>query len=156
MKAFIFACIISAFCAVSQSTPYNLCDNGPPPVKLRVEGCDSSPCYIYKGTNLTAQWDFTADADAQSLAPQVIVYFMGTTVNYPYPEKNACNSLVNSKCPLKKNSKATYNLEMPISKAYPSLALNIQFALIDENKNIQVCFSLDCEVTDKKILSSSL
>jgi len=81
---------------------------------------------------------------------------MGTAINYPYPEKNACNSLVNGKCPLEEDSKATYNLQMPISEAYPSVNLNIEFALVDENKNVQVCFNLDVEVTDKKVLSSSL
>lgn len=74
---------------------------------------------------------------------------MGTEIKYPYPEKNACNSLVSGECPLKKNAEATYNLQMQISKSYPSVSLIIAFALLNENKKVEVCFNLDCEVVDK-------
>lgn len=78
-----------------------------------------------------------------------MVTLMGVKINYPYPEKDACKSLKNGKCPLKKDEKATYNLEMPIDKSLPSVSLNIEFALVDENTNTQVCFNMDCEVIDK-------
>ncbi|KAL6434005.1 hypothetical protein ACFW04_005866 [Cataglyphis niger] len=150
MKAFIFACIIAAFCVASlQSTPHFSCDDGPLPLELRIDGCDSSPCIVYKGTNLTAQWDFVANADTKSLVPQVIVTVMGGTIKYPYPEQDACKSLTNGECPLKKDAKVTYNLNMPISKSYPSVTINIEFSLLDETKSVQVCFNVDLKVTNK-------
>lgn len=151
MRVFAFACTIAAFCVATslQDTPYNRCDDGPSPVELRIDGCSSSPCTILKGTTLTAQWDFTANADADSLKPRVRVTLMGSTIDYPYPEQDACKSLINGECPLKKNAEATYNLEMPIAKSLPSINLNIEFALLDENKNVQVCFSVDAKVTNK-------
>lgn len=85
----------------------------------------------------------------ESLEPRVVVTFMGTTIKYPYPEKNACNSLVSGECPLEKDSEATYNLQMQISKSYPTVSLNIEFALIDQNKDVEVCFNVDCEVVDQ-------
>ncbi|XP_070172290.1 NPC intracellular cholesterol transporter 2 [Polyergus mexicanus] len=151
MKAFVFACIVAAFCVAAslQSTPHYPCDDGPLPLELRIEGCDGSPCIIYKGTNLTAQWDFVANADAKSLVPRVMVSIMGATVPYPYPEQDACKSLINGECPLKKDAEVTYNLEMPISKKYPTVTINIEFSLVDENKNVQVCFNMDVKVTNK-------
>jgi len=74
---------------------------------------------------------------------------MGTTMDYPYPEQDACKSLTNGGCPLNEGDEATYNLKMPISELYPSLALNIEFGLVDENNNVQVCFNVDALVTDK-------
>ncbi|XP_072767760.1 NPC intracellular cholesterol transporter 2 [Anoplolepis gracilipes] len=151
MKVFIFVCIIAEFCVAlsMQDTPHDQCDDGPGPLALRVEGCDSLPCYIYKGTNMSAQWDFLANADAKALEPRVEVSIGGISISYPFPEKDACKSLTNGKCPLKKDTKATYNLNMPINKNYPSVSPTIQFTLIDDNQNVQVCFSLECVVTDK-------
>jgi len=90
-----------------------------------------------------------ADAAAKSLKPRVRVTFLGTTIDYHYPEQDACKSLTNGRCPLSEGDAATYSLKMPISEVYPSLALNIEFSLVDENKNVQVCFKLDAQVTDK-------
>lgn len=74
---------------------------------------------------------------------------MGATIPYPYPEQDACKSLINGECPLKKDAEVTYNLEMPISKTYPTVTINIEFSLVDENKNVQVCFNVDVKVTNK-------
>lgn len=62
------ACIILAICAAASShkeisvfeTPFGECEKGPAPRSLRVEGCNSSPCNFYRGTDLIAQWDFVA------------------------------------------------------------------------------------------------
>ncbi|KAL6264146.1 hypothetical protein P5V15_004225 [Pogonomyrmex californicus] len=150
MKAVAAVCIIFGFCIAAslQDTPFDPCDNGPVPTSLRVDGCNTSPCNFYRGTNLTAQWDFVANANMESLKPDVKVIMMGITIDYPYPEQDACKSLTNG-CPLNKGDKATYNLNMPISPAYPSVTLTIQFGLVDENKNVQVCFKMDGKVVNK-------
>lgn len=150
MKA--LACIILAVCVAASSqekTPFIPCDEGPIPTELRVAGCNSSPCNIYRGTDLLAQWDFVSNADAKSLKPRVRVTFWGSTINYPYPEQDACKSLTNGECPLSEGDEATYNLKMPISKVYPAIALTIEFGLVDENNNVQVCFKIQGKVTDK-------
>ncbi|XP_012533990.1 NPC intracellular cholesterol transporter 2 [Monomorium pharaonis] len=151
MKVFASVYIIFAICIAAslQETPHFPCDNGPMPKSLRVEGCDSSPCKLYRGTDLNAQWDFVANADAESLKPRVKVTFAGITIEYPYPEQDACKSLTNGECPLSEGDEATYNLKMPISELYPSLSMTIEFGLIDENDNAQVCFLVDGQVTDK-------
>ncbi|EZA51211.1 NPC intracellular cholesterol transporter 2 [Ooceraea biroi] len=151
MKVLASVCIIAAFCIASslQDTPHSPCNDGPLPLALRIDGCSSLPCNIYKGTDLIAQWDFAANADAKSLTPRVKVTFWGITIDYPYPEQDACKSLTNGRCPLAKSDKVTYNLKMPIDKSYPDVVLKIEFALVDENKNVQVCFKVDGQVTDK-------
>ncbi|XP_020294604.1 epididymal secretory protein E1-like [Pseudomyrmex gracilis] len=151
MKTSACVYIIVAFCvALSlQATPHNPCDKGPLPVELRVDGCNSLPCNLYRGTNLTAQWDFVADSDSTKLTTRVKVTIFGITVEYPYPQPDACKSLSSGKCPLKKGDKATYTLVMPIEKSYPHLTLNIEFRLDNEQSEPQVCFKLDGKVTTK-------
>ncbi|KYM97617.1 Epididymal secretory protein E1, partial [Cyphomyrmex costatus] len=146
----VAACIVLAFCIGEslQDTPHERCENGPMPDSLTVDGCNGSPCDIHRGTNLTAHWDFKAIADAEKLITRVKVTIMGATVPYPYPYPNACESLTNSKCPLKKGDKVTYNLFMPISKLYPPASMTIEFALVDEKSNVQVCFKLNAQVAN--------
>lgn len=69
----------------------------------------------------------------------------GVALPYPYPEPDACKSLTNGACPLKKGDKPTYNLKMPISDDYPALGQTIKFALKDENEHTHVCFQLEVE-----------
>ncbi|XP_011159463.1 NPC intracellular cholesterol transporter 2 [Solenopsis invicta] len=149
MKVFSFVYVIFAICIAAslQDTSFFPCDDGPVPKWLRVDGCDSPPCDFVRNTDLIAQWGFEANADAESLKPRVKVTLEGYTFDYPYPEKDACKSLVDSECPLSEGDEATYNLKMPISKVYPSVTLTIEFGLIDENDNVQVCFKLDGKVT---------
>lgn len=90
-----------------------------------------------------------AESDVDKLETRVRVKIGGNTINYPYPQPDACKSLSNGECPLEKGDEATYNLRMPISKGYPSVNLNIEFALVDEKNKIQVCFKLDCKVVSK-------
>lgn len=150
MKA-LAACIIFAICITAslQETPYDPCDDGPEPKSLRVEGCNSSPCNFYRGTDIKAQWDFTANADAKALRPDVKVTVMGATINYPYPEQDACKSLTKGECPLDEGDEATYNLKMPIQDALPSVTVTIKFSLLDENNNVHVCLQLEGKVTNK-------
>lgn len=71
---------------------------------------------------------------------------MGSTVEFPYPEQDACKSLTKGECPLEKGDEATYSLDMPIPDNIPSVRVNIEFALLDELKNIHVCFKLDARI----------
>ncbi|KYM93255.1 Epididymal secretory protein E1, partial [Atta colombica] len=147
---YVAACILAICVTASlQDTPYARCDNGPPPKSLIIDGCNTSPCNFYRGTNLTAHWNFNVNADVEKLIVFVKVTILGMTITYPYPYPNACESLTNSKCPLSKGDNVTYNLVMPISKNYPSIEMTIEFSLNDEKNNSQVCFKLDGRVTDK-------
>lgn len=110
-------------------------------------GCDTSPCTIVKGSTLNAEWDFILSNDVKNLFPRVKATVGGITIPYPYPEQDACKSLVKGNCPLKKDDEATYSLRMPIDKNIPSLALKIEFALVDRKKKPYVCFSVNAKVT---------
>ncbi|EFN77625.1 hypothetical protein EAI_04092, partial [Harpegnathos saltator] len=91
---------------------------------------------------------FLAESDMEKLEPSVRVNVGLGWMKYPYPEPDACKSLSKSKCPLRKGDKATYHLKMPISQSYPPVELKIEFGLINEKKEVQVCFILKCKVVN--------
>lgn len=88
----------------------------------------------------------SADGDAEQLKTRVMVTVFGNKTPYPYPQPDACKSLAKGECPLEKGDELTYELRMPISINYPPISLSIEFALVDENANVQVCFEIDAQV----------
>ncbi|XP_016840330.1 ecdysteroid-regulated 16 kDa protein-like [Nasonia vitripennis] len=95
-----------------------------------------------KGKKLTAK-------DTNVLTPRVRATVLGETVSYPFPQKNACSTLKNSKCPLEAGEDVTYQLSMPVLKHYPKIPLTIEFAFLDDKENVVVCFALPAKVADK-------
>lgn len=74
---------------------------------------------------------------------------MGETISYPFPQKNACDTLKNSNCPLESGEDVTYQLSMPVLKYYPKVQLIIEFAFLDDKDKVVVCFALSAKVVDK-------
>lgn len=70
------------------------------------------------------------------------------TVNYPFPQKNGCSTLKNAKCPLKHGQEVTYALSMPILRYYPKVSLIIEFAFLNDNNKVEVCYRLPAKVVD--------
>ncbi|KAI4498898.1 hypothetical protein M0802_006073 [Mischocyttarus mexicanus] len=148
MALLAYVYVLAAFCiASSLQTEYIKCSSGEPaPLNLRIEGCEKLPCNLVRGTNLKAQWDFAVTSNTANLKPRVRVTVFGVTSDYDYPHPDACKDLVNGECPLEKGEEVTYSLSMPILKIYPAIRLDIEFALVDDNKKSQVCFKIDGKV----------
>ncbi|XP_051170505.1 NPC intracellular cholesterol transporter 2-like [Leptopilina boulardi] len=147
MKHLAIVFSIFLFINVSQSTPFKECNKGQrPPTNLRINGCEDFPCKIYRGKNITAEWDFIVNAPTKALTPKVTAYVLETSVVYPFAQKNACDTLINGECPLSKGDEVTYSLNMPVLSAYPKIKLSIQFEFFDDNGNVQVCFIVPSKV----------
>ncbi|KAJ8674772.1 hypothetical protein QAD02_010558 [Eretmocerus hayati] len=145
---FLYGVILATLLVISdQSTPYKKCSKGPPPLDLRVTNCTKGICPLRRGTNVTAEWDFTVDEDTTILRPRVRVSGSRSTTHFP--QKDACSTLKNATCPLVAGQNVTYMLEMPILKSYPRMPLNIEFAFLDQNDTVVVCFKLAARVVNK-------
>ncbi|OXU19475.1 hypothetical protein TSAR_003139 [Trichomalopsis sarcophagae] len=144
-----FLFVASLVALSTQSTPVEKCKDGPLPKDVRVDGCTETPCALIRGTNATAEWDFSISKDTNVLTPRVHATVLGETVTYPFPQKNACSTLKNSKCPLEAGEDVTYQLNMPVLKHYPKIPLTIEFAFLDDKENVVVCFALPAKVADK-------
>jgi hypothetical protein len=65
---------------------------------------------------------FLADHDVTNLEPYIQAIVFGLPVNYSLPQTNACKTLLDRTCPLKKDEKVTYLLQMPILSVYPPVS----------------------------------
>ncbi|XP_015585122.1 NPC intracellular cholesterol transporter 2 homolog a [Cephus cinctus] len=142
----VFAAFIVA--ASCQSTPFSTCKQGAPPSDVRIAGCTKAPCSLVRGTNAVGEWDFVVSDDTAKLTPRVRATVLGLTVNYDIGQENACDTLTNAECPLDKGEEVTYALSMPVLESYPKLSLTIEFAFLDESKNVQTCFKIKAKVVD--------
>lgn len=84
----------------------------------------------------------------QQLKPRVRATAYGVTVDYPYPQKNACVTLKNAECPLDKDEEVTYSMLMPILKTYPTIPVVIEFAFLGDNNEVQVCYRVNAKVAN--------
>lgn len=149
---FIYGFIIAAFLVASSTqttTPVKKCAEGTLPTDVRVDGCTKNPCPFVRGTNVTAEWDFTVPEDTTALKPRVRATVMGLTIDYPFPQDNACETLKSVSCPLKAGQTVTYMLNMPILKKYPKTPLVVEFGFLDDNDKVVVCYKLPAKVVDK-------
>ncbi|KOC59746.1 Epididymal secretory protein E1 [Habropoda laboriosa] len=124
------------------------CDGKPGPNSVEILGCKTLPCNLKRGTIVEGSIVFTASASTKTLRPDVDVQLGNMHVKYPFPEQNACKGLVSGSCPLEKGEVSTYFMRMPIERAYPKIGLTIQFALVDEHNNYQMCFKIPAKVVD--------
>ncbi|KAE8738310.1 hypothetical protein FOCC_FOCC016210 [Frankliniella occidentalis] len=112
------------------------------PIALRIKGCAKQPCLIEKGSVAVMEVDFEVGWDVTQLDVAVTAYALGTVVNFPLKQKNACMSLTNAECPLDQYEEITYKLELDIDSNYPNISPAVEIALQDESKKTMMCFRL--------------
>lgn len=73
---------------------------------------------------------------------------LGVELPFELPPEyaRACDWLINSSCPVTAGDAMTYNLKMPVQRAYPRIHLAIETSLIDEQERTHACFELDIRV----------
>ncbi|CAK9822460.1 NPC intracellular cholesterol transporter 2 [Anthophora retusa] len=145
ISVYLFAVL---FIADSMQSTFVPCNGKPSPKSVEILGCKSLPCNLKRGTQVEASIVFAAPHNTKTLRPDVDVELGNMHVKYPFPEQNGCKGLVSGSCPLQKGEVATYYMKMPIEKAYPRIDLTIQFALVDEQNNFQMCFRIPAKVVD--------
>ncbi|XP_076235158.1 NPC intracellular cholesterol transporter 2 [Calliopsis andreniformis] len=149
--AFItYVYIVAAFLvADSFQTQFQTCSNGgPTPVKVEVTGCTTLPCPFKKGSSVTGDLTFVVPRSTKTLKPDVNIQLGDMHIKYPLPQQNACLGLTNARCPLDKGEQVTYKLKMPVEKFYPKVSMVIDFALVDDQGQVQMCVKIPAKVID--------
>ena len=60
---------------------------------------------------------------------------------YKYDQKNACDYLKDTTCPVQANHRITYKLSMPIPQLpLQKLPMTLEFALLNDRGKIALCF----------------
>ncbi|KAJ9586366.1 hypothetical protein L9F63_019988 [Diploptera punctata] len=147
-SAFLVA-ILTGLSSV-KATPYEVCTSPdfPEPADLRVTDCEETPCNFHRGKDVYAEVDFMPPQDMTKLTPWVQATVLGGTVNYTLPEQDGCKTLKEGQeCPLKKDEKYTFVLDLPILKAYPKVSLFVQLTLLDgDTQEAVACFKIEGKV----------
>lgn len=129
------------------------------------------PCKLIRGQDVNMWLEFTAREYPLrlrcrsffncSLSTSLVSSFDGLTtkvmstvgneINIPYPlpsdKSNACNWLVNTRCPVDYNEDVEYHLNFYVSYIYPEVPdLKLEISLIDNYNHVQSCFVVDTSV----------
>ncbi|KAJ6635143.1 Mite group 2 allergen-like Ixo r 2 [Pseudolycoriella hygida] len=97
------------------------CPGGlPTPTAVRVQGCDSFPCYINSGDLVSYEVDFVQPhtTDALTLALNATVFGVEREVTLPPGASNACNSLIGASCPVSEGQSVTQGTTIPVFTEY--------------------------------------
>ncbi|XP_015514133.1 NPC intracellular cholesterol transporter 2 homolog a-like [Neodiprion virginianus] len=153
MASTTFALVLFTLCLATgiqgDSTPYTSCSTVADPIDFRMDGCTETPCALYRGETASAEWDWEVTADTTTLTPRVKAIVLGLSISYDIGQEDACETLTNAECPLDAGEEVTYGLSMPVLASYPKLSLTIEFALLDDNGDAQVCFRVPVKVQDR-------
>lgn len=110
--------------------------------EVRVDPCpqaeNSKVCNIRRRKPATMSFDFTPSFDAETLEAN-LHWVKNDDQLLPLisMEKDACQS---TNCPLKKDEKRTYSIEIPIQNKFPIKFYNIKWSFVAPDGN-QCCFT---------------
>ncbi|CAL8088886.1 unnamed protein product [Calicophoron daubneyi] len=89
-------------------------------IEVHVDPCDSNPCTLYKGRQVTLKLVFNSKehiTDAKAVIHGII---LGIPVPFPLEDARVCPN-VEPACPLDPSvGKYTYTVSFPVKHAYPS------------------------------------
>jgi len=116
-KTLLLTFVAAVIPAIIVGYPIFQCDGGhPTPRALRIQGCDSSPCSVTRGSVIPFEADLTANANSATLRMVVDVTALGETTVYPLPEvlANVCNWLSVGGCPVSVGQLITQAAAIPV------------------------------------------
>ncbi|XP_062123635.1 uncharacterized protein LOC133837009 [Drosophila sulfurigaster albostrigata] len=132
------------------STEVKQCSGSKPfPLEVRVHGCVTPPCNVFKGTDAIFEIDFAVDKFITNMTTLVKATTLGIiTVPYELPEDVAdvCTNLMyGAYCPVYPTEDVTYLFQFPVGE-YPEIGVKIEIYLADQDGDVATCFVCDIKV----------
>ncbi len=134
------------------SVAYKTCEGGSPVGVIHLVGvsdCSKSPCQVKRGSNYTISVNFTTTESTDQAFADVHGIVAGVPVEFPLPQKNACESGSLS-CPLAAKHTYLYEATLPILQVYPTISVIVEWQLNDAQSagNEIFCFEIPIKVVD--------
>jgi Niemann-Pick C2 protein len=109
-----------------------------------VTPCDSQPCELHHGTNVTINISFTPSKDFSSLNTIIKGKIGPIWVPFPIDNNDAC---VNSglTCPIRTGELAHFTLTLPIRSYYPDINVIVEIELKNDD-GVAVCIDLPLKI----------
>ncbi|XP_055523107.1 uncharacterized protein LOC129717271 [Wyeomyia smithii] len=134
--------------AFADVVPVKECKAGALPFSVDIVGCTKLPCDLPRGEEVVANVDFSPEAEVTELRPVVFATALGITVPFVLPNdrQNACDWLEGSQCPLSAGEDVRYVLRLPVEKSYPTIPVDVELQLVDQNDQFVSCFRVQAKV----------
>ena len=115
-------------------------------LKVTLDNCDSTPCYLDKNTTVNITVWFKSQFDVNSL--KLDVYGKKSYIKLPFIEgADVCGGKYNMECPIKANETQIFKMQVGILSYYPSWKLTVVAVLYDANSNkYVVCIKIQVKI----------
>ncbi|XP_043255748.1 NPC intracellular cholesterol transporter 2 homolog a [Colletes gigas] len=147
--------VFAALLALVHATVVNKCDGSGDPYedhsRVNISGCDTPPCQLKRRTKATFEQKFTVDHDVKNVTNAVYAIILGVPLPFVGVDgTSACESIFNmdgtaAGCTLKKDVEYNYKREFDVLQIYPTLSVNIHYALMEGNNTI-TCFEVRAKI----------
>ncbi|XP_072388691.1 NPC intracellular cholesterol transporter 2-like [Diabrotica undecimpunctata] len=114
-------------------------------VKIELAGCEGEDrCPLKQGTNPSILVTFKSNTNSKTLKAVVIGTVGSNKHKYDLKNPNACELGVT--CPINSGDTNTYTLNLFLIKSYPTISIDLELHLKDENDKDVICASIPVKV----------
>ncbi|XP_055904477.1 NPC intracellular cholesterol transporter 2 homolog a-like [Eupeodes corollae] len=144
--------VLAIFAVSISATNVRKCSkNRPEPLSVIIEGCETMPCDVIKGTTAIMNAQFVGTHDGiKSMTTEVRATVLGLTVPYILPDEVAsvCTNLLDgASCPIDEGEDVTYSFKFPIDNSYPEISVKVEVSLVENETSESIaCFVADIKV----------
>ncbi|KAK7065402.1 Phosphatidylglycerol/phosphatidylinositol transfer protein [Halocaridina rubra] len=115
--------------------------------QIQITGCGPRQrrCIFVKGRDANMSLPFTPAVQVTAVTAKVTGIVAFIHVPFDLPNNNGC---INSglTCPLQPQQSVTYTASLPVKSSYPSVAVTVQWELLDQNNNRLVCIKFPVQL----------
>lgn len=139
-KVTIAACAL--LIATVSATPFRDCGSTSTLTAVRVPGCEVLPCIVYRGTNVSVEYDFVSAVSTNTLTTDVKGVIGGVSLPWPGRFPPACEDVKVGDCPVAVAEPITMSTLLVLSPAFPSVNAKAIWELRDDSDSTLVCFEV--------------
>ncbi|CAH2045309.1 unnamed protein product, partial [Iphiclides podalirius] len=152
----LLSLVVLSVLALAAPTEVQQCSDQPNTVvesNVQLRPCKKLPCRLKKGTDQHINIEFTPDTDIEEITNKVWANVYGVDLPFFGVDGNSiCNKLFTesgdkSPCPLKAGNKYVYKDSFPVLSLYPTIKVNVRWALQVNKKDI-VCFEVPANIVN--------
>ncbi|CAK1583682.1 unnamed protein product [Parnassius mnemosyne] len=151
---FLYSAVVLSALALASSTEVQQCPGRSEQSlqdKVQLTPCKKLPCRLKKGTNQHITVHITPETDLEDITNEVIAEVLGVKVPFVGVDGNSiCDKMFTesgekAECPLKAGNKYLYKDSFPILSFYPTIEVNVHWALKSPDGEI-VCFEVPSKI----------
>ncbi|KAL5463556.1 hypothetical protein EMCRGX_G032461 [Ephydatia muelleri] len=142
----LVSCVAAAPRHMVHTTPWKDCGSTTVALtNVSVSGCNSAPCKVQRGSNITAMIYFTPKQTYASLTNAVYGLIGGVPIPFPLTQASVCE--LGATCPVEVGTDYVETVVIDVLSSYPCLQLIVEWKLKDPSGNEVSCFEVPLQIT---------